>query len=147
MGRTQAGRPATGADVARAFDFRLGEWDCHGGGAETSTSSVYVDFDGCVIVESFDGRPSTELQGMGLSVYDETAGLWRHVWVDNRGACLTFAGHCADGRLELHTLAEPLLRMRWFDVAGEAFEWAFEASFDGGSTWQPLRELSYTRVV
>jgi hypothetical protein len=66
MDVVQARREA-GPEPARQFDFWLGEWDLTWGDGEHGTNSIYLDFDGRVIVESFDGRPSTGLQGMSIS--------------------------------------------------------------------------------
>jgi hypothetical protein len=149
MGRTQAGRPATHSSTGdnREFDFWLGEWDLSWGDGQRGTNSVYSDFDGRVVVESFDGRPSTELQGMSVSSFDEAAGTWRQTWVDNQGTFLTFAGGFADGRMELRSVLVPLTRMRWYDITPDSLEWAYERSPDGGTTWLPLWEISYRRVL
>lgn len=149
MGRTQAGRPAsrTGSGPIRDFDFWLGEWDVTWGDGETGTSSVYSDFDDRVIVESFDGRPSSELQGMSLSTFDEAAGVWRQAWVDSRGTFIVVSGSREDDVMELRTETGPLRRARWHDVTPDSFRWTLERSSDGGASWETVRELRYERVL
>src|SRR5215471_7175596 len=92
MGAVQARRLEPGREALRQFDFWLGEWDLSWGDDGRATNSVYLDFDGRVIVESFDGRPSLELQGMSISCFDEGEDCWRQTWVDNNGNYLAFRG-------------------------------------------------------
>jgi hypothetical protein len=149
MGRTQAGRPISraGNEFTREFDFWIGEWDVAWGDGNTGTSSVYCDFDDRVIVESFDGRPSSTIQGMSLSTYDEDAGVWRQCWVDSRGRFTVVAGGFDGEAMDLRTEGEPLKRARWRDITGDAFTWTLEESSDRGRSWELVWELRYTRVL
>lgn len=154
MGRTQAGRPLSGpadgrarAELTREFDFWLGEWDVAWGDGNTGTSSVYCDFDDRVIVESFDGRPSSTIQGMSLSTYDEDARVWRQCWVDSRGRFTVVSGGFDGESMDIRTDGEPLRRARWRDIADDSFTRTLEESTDRGRTWELVRELRYTRVL
>lgn len=143
---------AAGTNELRQFDFWLGEWDLSWGDGDTATNSVYLDFDGRVLVESFDGRPSLELQGMSVSTFDVDRQQWRQTWVDNQGSTYVFTGGFRDGTMELRTETQidgrpAVLRMRWFNIHEEALDWAWERSDDGGTTWQALWEVAYSRVV
>ena len=145
-------REAAGTSEQRQFDFWLGEWDLSWGDGATATNSVYRDFDGHVIVESFDGRPALELQGTSLSTYDPASGKWKQTWVDNQGSHYEFAGAFRAGEMELRTETEvcgrpTLLRMRWFNIREDALDWAWERSDDGGQHWTPLWEVAYSRVL
>lgn len=137
----------------RQFDFWLGEWDATWGDGEQGTNSVYQDFDGKVIVENFDGRPTSEYQGLSLSVYDARAGLWKQTWVDSEGNYLDFVGGWDGSEMVLarEGLTQEgeaaLFRMRWFAIESDSFDWAWERSLDGGATWEPLWEIRYSRVV
>lgn len=151
MGAAQA-RQAQEAEALREFDFWLGEWDLAWGDGQHATNSIYQDFDGRVIVESFDGRPSIELQGMSVSTYDVDAGCWRQTWVDNKGSYLDFRGEFRDGQMDLRTERvidgrPTLLRMRWFDIRRDALTWAWERSEDAGRTWETVWQIAYSRVV
>ena len=44
-------------------------------GRHLGTNSVYLDLDGAVVVENFDGRPSLDFQGLSFSVYDRKRAL------------------------------------------------------------------------
>lgn len=150
MGRTQAGRPASrrGLEQARHFDFWLGEWDVTWTGGSAAASSVYTDFDEKVIVESWDGRPGSGLQGMSVSLFDEEAGVWRYTWVDSAGTFLGMSGGFDGDGMELRSDAgEPLRRARWFDIRSDSFCWTLEQSRDGGRTWELARDVQYRRVL
>jgi hypothetical protein len=151
MDVVQARREA-GPEPARQFDFWLGEWDLTWGDGEHGTNSIYLDFDGRVIVESFDGRPSTGLQGMSISTYDEATGFWRQTWVDNAGTYLAFQGEYQDGVMDLRTKREvdgrpALMRMLWADIRHDSLTWRWQRSFDRGREWETLWQIAYTRVV
>lgn len=150
MGRAQAGRPASRETLeqARHFDFWLGEWDVEGAGDSAASSSVYIDFDGRVIIENWDGRPSSDVQGMSLSVFDEEAGIWRHTWVDNQGTYVTLAGGFDGTGMELRSEAgEHHRRARWFDIQQDSFTWTMQQSTDGGHTWNVTEDFRYRRVL
>ena len=151
MDVVQARREA-GPEPARQFDFWLGEWDLAWGDGECGTNSIYLDFDDRVIVESFDGRPSIELQGMSISTYDEATGSWRQTWVDNSGTYLSFAGEYQDGVMDLRTTREvdgrpALVRILWSDIRHHSLTWRWQRSFDRGREWETLWQIAYTRVV
>ena len=96
-------------DAARQFDFWLGEWDCSWAdesGRHLGTNSVYLDLDGFVVVENFDGRPSLDFQGLSFSVYDRKARCWKQTWVDSNGSYLDFTGRFENGVMELRRAGE-----------------------------------------
>ncbi len=142
-------------DAARQFDFWVGEWDCtwsdehewHAG-----TNSVYLDLGGAVVVESFDGRPSLEYQGLSFSVYDRAARCWRHTWVDSEGSYLDFAGGFENGAMELRRIGEvdgapALFRARWENIERDSLDWIYQRSDDGGDSWTTLWAIAYSRVL
>jgi hypothetical protein len=138
-------------DAARQFDFWLGEWDCtwQDDGVECrGTNSVYLDLGGAVVVESFDGRPSLDFQGLSYSVYDRGEQCWKQTWVDSDGNYLDFAGGWADGAMELcRSTAGARFRMRWERIERDSLDWSWQRSDDGGLSWTPLWEIEYRRVL
>lgn len=142
-------------DAARQFDFWLGEWDCSwadGADRRVASNSVYLDLGGAVVVESFDGRPFLELQGMSFSVYDRDTRCWKQTWVDSEGTYLDFTGGFENGAMELRRTAEvdgspALFRVRWENIERDALDWSWQRSDDGGETWTSLWELEYSRVL
>ena len=142
-------------DAARQFDFWLGEWDCSwddDGCRHVATNSVYLDLDGKVVVENFDGRPSLDLQGLSFSVYDRNARCWKQTWVDSEGSYLDFAGSFENGVMELRRDGEvdgapAIFRMRWENIERESLDWSWQRSDDDGETWTSLWEIEYSRVL
>lgn len=142
-------------DAARQFDFWLGEWDCSwsdGGDLRVASNSVYLDLGGAVVVESFDGRPSLDFQGMSFTVYDRSAKCWKQTWVDSEGTYLDFTGGFENGVMELRRDGEvdgrpALFRMRWENIESNALDWSWQRSDDGGDSWTNLWELEYRRVL
>lgn len=138
---------------ARQFDFWLGSWTArfqNNGKAVTGSNTVSTLFDGCVIVEQFDGAPGSPLKGLSHSVYDANAGRWKQTWVDNAGGYLDFVGGWEGDRMVLTREAERngkrfLQRMVWFDIRPRAFNWHWERSDDGGKTWQVNWRIEYER--
>jgi hypothetical protein len=148
------GVPAAPPAGPRQFDFWLGDWDVTwtdpASGPGRGRNRVEATLDGHVVQENFDGRPSTPLRGMSVSVYSAAHDLWRQTWVDNTGNYWAFSGRWAEGRMTLGTEVErdgrPVrLRMVWFNLAPDSLDWHWERSVDGGQTWSVLWALHYTR--
>jgi hypothetical protein len=133
--------------AADSFDFWLGRWDVRWGQGAHGTNEITKILDGRVILERFDGRPGTELQGMSVSVYDAEDGLWRQTWVDSQSGYLRFEGSHSDGVMELRGEddGDPR-RMRWLDIEQDSLTWLWERSRDGGATWETLWKLAYSRL-
>lgn len=142
-------------DAARQFDFWLGEWDVsweEGDHRHVATNSVYLDLDGKVVVESFDGRPSLDFQRLSFSVYDRNDACWKQTWVDNEGSYLDFAGGFDNGVMELRRDGEvegapASFRMRWENIERDSLDWSWQRSDDHGETWTSLWEIEYSRVL
>jgi hypothetical protein len=128
------------------LDFWLGEWDATWAGGGRGRNSVTKVLDGKVVLERFDGYPGTTLQGMSMSVYDEGADHWVQTWMDNEGGWFHLAGRRENGEVQLLCRQpEAMLRMRFYDIAEDAFSWSWERSADGGATWQAVWRIAYAR--
>ena len=137
---------------ANQFDFWLGEWDVTWGDDGQGTNKVERIFDGCVILENFDGSPSMAFKGMSVSTYNTQLGQWQQTWVDNQGSYLDFIGEFKDGRMILsrEAIIEDKLvqqRMVWYSITPNALEWNWDRSEDVGKTWQTLWHIHYKRKV
>jgi hypothetical protein len=142
------------APEARQFDFWLGSWTARfadaSGKRVSGGNTVSTVYDGCVIVEQFDGAPGSPLKGMSHSVYDANAKRWKQTWVDNGGGYLDFTGGWESDRMILTREAERngqrfQQRMVWFDITKDAFNWHWERSDDGGKTWKTNWRIEYQR--
>ena len=143
------------APQQKQFDFWIGEWELTWPGekpGETGqgSNSIKRIMDGCVVQENFSGRDSMPLRGTSVSTFDTNSGHWKQTWVDNEGGYLDFAGDFKDGQmiLQRETVrngARVLQRMVWKNITPNEFDWSWEASRDGGNTWQVNWPIHYKR--
>lgn len=141
--------PAENMPERRQFDFWLGEWDCSWAGGHGS-NTVTAELDGTVILERFDGRPGSQLQGISVSAYDAGEGVWRQTWADCDGGYFELAGGFAAGVMELrcrvHRKGEWVsYRMRYTDIRPESFIWRWERHDPTEDSWSEVWRIDYTR--
>jgi len=133
------------------LDFWLGSWHARWEGGE-GTNTITREFDCKVVVERFEGRPSLELTGYSVSVFDAEADLWRQTWVDDNGSYFALTGGNVGDTfvLQMSTVrgGVPIeLRMVFCEIEADSFRWLWERSKDGGVTWDPAWEIAYTRTA
>jgi len=133
------------------LDFWLGSWHARWNGGE-GTNTITRELDRKVVVERFEGRPSLELTGYSVSVFDAEADLWRQTWVDDQGSYFALTGGTEGDMFVLRTSAVrggvPVdLRMVFCEIAADSFRWLWERSADAGATWSTAWEIAYTRTA
>jgi hypothetical protein len=142
----------------KQFDFWVGEWDLtwpgqNPGEVGRGTNSIKRILDGCVVQESFSGQDAMHLRGTSVSIFDANAGKWKQTWVDNEGGYLDFIGELKDGQMILQREAtrpdgtKILQRMVWKNITANELDWSWEASRDGGKTWQVQWPIHYKRKI
>jgi hypothetical protein len=140
----------------RQFDFWVGDWQLSWPGdkpGETAhgTNRIVRILDGCVVQENFDGGSDMHLRGTSVSTFDSRSGKWKQTWVDNEGGYLDFIGDFKDGQMILSREGvgpngnKILQRMVWKSIGRSELDWSWEASEDGGKTWQVRWPIHYTR--
>ncbi len=145
------------ASQQRQFDFWVGDWKLTWPGDKPGqtvqgTNRIVRILDGCVIQENFDGGAAMHLRGTSVSVFDTRAAKWKQTWVDNEGGYLDFAGEWKEGQMILAREgtgpdgSKILQRMVWKNIGRDALDWSWEASQDGGKTWQVRWPIHYTRA-
>lgn len=76
----------------RQFDFWLGEWEVYQADGTLAGHNVITKIqDSCVIRENWTSARSN-FTGTSYNFYDENAGLWKQVWIDNQGGSLILTG-------------------------------------------------------
>jgi len=151
-----------GSSEARQFDFWLGEWNLswpaeQAGGEPGTTMSgtnrITKLFGPCAIEENFS-TDDRSFQGHSVSVYDESAGLWRQTWIDSAGAYLSFTGgmegadmvlstepvHAKDGRVVVN-------RMVFSDITTDSLSWRWQKTPEGGAAWEDRWTITYRRFT
>ena len=139
------------------FDFWIGEWDLtwdDGDGAiGKGTNRIERIMGGQVIQENFEGVEGNlaGYKGMSVSVFNRRTNNWNQTWVDNQGGYLDFS-HAIEGDKYMFvrefTTAQGQKgkqRMVFYDITKDSFEWDWEASLDGGKTWNLQWQIHYKR--
>jgi len=91
------------------------------------------------------------LRGRSVSLFDIRAGKWKQTWVDNEGGYLDFIGGFKDSQMILSRAgtrpdgSKVTQRMVFKNITHEEFDWSWEASTDGGKTWQVNWPIHYKR--
>jgi hypothetical protein len=148
--------PCTDA-AQKQLDFWVGEWDLTWPGEKQGevghgANTIQRVLDGCIVQENFSGLDSMPLRGTSVSVFDVRAGKWKQTWVDNEGGYLDFVGEFKDGQMILQREAvrngsKILQRMVWKNIKPNELDWSWEASTDGGKTWQVNWPIHYKRKI
>lgn len=143
------------APQQKQFDFWVGEWELTWPGEKPGepghgTNTIKRIMDGCVVQESFSGGDSMHLRGTSVSTFDGNSGSWKQTWVDNEGGYLDFSGAFKGGQMILQREAvrngaKILQRMVWKNISANEMDWSWEASRDGGKTWQVNWPIHYKR--
>jgi len=135
------------------LDFWLGEWVCTWDGGR-GTNRVERDFGGKVIHEQFHAEPDADgtgaLRGESWSVFSPRRALWRQTWVDTDGSYFDLVGARVDESFAFVREAPEIgeggrQRMVFRDVKPDRFRWTWEATLDGGATWELRWEIAYRR--
>lgn len=114
---------------------------------------------GHVIFEHFEGPVFGEpFEAWSLRKYNPQAGHWEQRWVDTTPGGFadwtgawdadqqTFTGHPNRVLNEDGTLKAKAAREVFYEIAADHFSWKYERTEDGGSTWQLVWTLDYTRT-
>ncbi len=154
IARAQTTEPCSAHEHAQ-LDFWVGQWNAEwkntDGKTETGTNIITKILDGCALEENFSASDKS-LIGKSLSIYNINKKLWQQTWVDNTGAYLDFTGGFENDKMIFSrkvitkTGKEITQRMVFYDITANAFEWNWESSDDGGSTWKLLWKIHYTRI-
>jgi hypothetical protein len=144
------------APEQKQLEFWVGDWDLtwpgeKQGQIDHGTNSIHRVLDTCVVQENFSGGDAMHLRGMSVSLFDIRAGKWKQTWVDNEGGYLDFVGEFKDGQMILAREAvrpdgtKVVQRMVFKNITPNEFDWSWEASKDGGKTWQVQWPIHYKR--
>jgi hypothetical protein len=144
------------APEQKQLEFWVGDWDLtwpgeKQGQVDRGTNRIQRVLDTCVVQENFSGGDAMHLRGMSVSLFDTRAGKWKQTWVDNEGGYLEFVGEFKDGQMILARDAvrpdgtKVIQRMVFKNITPNEFDWSWEASKDGGKTWQVQWPIHYKR--
>jgi hypothetical protein len=152
LAQAQAGPGAcAGNSAARELDFWVGEWSIAAPGvaAGDAASTVSLELDQCLVVESWRGGKShTGKNIFGFSQEDRT---WHGMFADNDGRVHLFEGTVAQGSADFRGSSRgrngeaELHRLRIFRLQADKVEQVWEKSSDNGATWAKVFDGVYSR--
>ena len=131
-----------------ALDFWIGRWRVEdANGQPIGSSTVSRALDGCAVREEWR---SDEVAGSSITAYDAATRLWHQMWVDDSGTVLHLRGAANDSGIILtgaRTGRDGTSRMYRMKLspADAAVKQVFDASEDGGDTWNAFFTGIYRR--
>jgi hypothetical protein len=143
--------PCSTNTASRQLDYWVGEWVVTApGGTGSSTSTVSLSLDQCLVVEHWDDGKGHK--GENVFGYSEDDQSWRGLFADNRGRVHVFV----DGRVVADAAefrgssggpngATVLNRVRVVRTTPNTIEQTWEKSTDNGATWTTVFRGQYTR--
>ena len=137
------------APEARQFDFWVGSWTVHANDKVAGHNNITSIHNGCTVFEQYRAENSP-YEGKSFNYYDSGDGKWHQIWVDSGGLRLHLTGTFADGKMVLSGErqsdgATVIDRISWFDNDDGTVRQLWEASRDGGKTWNTLFDGRYVR--
>ncbi len=136
----------------RQFDFWIGEWDVTTPDGKTAgRNSIRAILGGCALAEEWVG--STGYSGRSFNIYDASTGRWHQTWVDSSGELLRLDGGIVNGKMVLTGTRPPKKdrgidvqhRVTWEKKSDDEVRQLWEASGDGGQTWDVVFDGTYGR--
>ena len=140
---------------ASEFDFWVGDWNLTWNDSLHGSNRIEKMFGNCTVHENFSD-PKMGYLGQSWSVYNTNYKQWQQTWVDNQGGYIALTGGKVGDSMILST-AERMVparisstgkminRMVFFNIRTDSFDWSWEASTDGGTTWKPNWKIHYAR--
>lgn len=144
------------ATEASQFNFWLGDWELVWGDSLHGTNHVDKLFGNCTVHENFQD-PKTGFMGQSWSVYNANYKQWQQTWVDNQGGYITLTGGMVADSLILITAERTVPasmsatgkmtnRMVYYNIKPDSFDWSWQASTNGGKTWEQNWLIHYKRM-
>ncbi len=140
--------PPCSAVEHRQFDFWLGEWEVFSpDGSVAGSNRIESILGGCVLEESWTGAAGS--RGHSYNMFFERDGKWHQNWVDARGGRLDLSGRLVDGKMILWGEMPArdggwvLHKITWEPLDGGNVRQHWEASRDGGTTWNDVFDGTY----
>lgn len=135
----------------RQFDFWIGDWEVRNPDGEIAGhNTIERILDGCALKESWRGAKGSV--GYSFNTYDRSHGQWHQTWVDANGLLLRLDGGMDEGSMvlrgEMPTREGGVAKTRisWTPEDDGRVRQHWEASKDGGETWQTVFDGLYVPV-
>jgi hypothetical protein len=138
------------APEASQFDFWIGSWIATWADTIHGTNTIEKKFGNCTVHENFFD-PNSNFHGESWSVYNPSSKQWNQTWIDDKGGYIALSGAMEEGKMILKTgerqtpKGKQQMRMVYYNIQPNSFDWSWEASSDGGFTWKPSWQIHYER--
>lgn len=142
------------SDNSSWLDFWLGKWEVtwvKEGKTYKGTNTIFRTLNDKIIQENFED-PGNRYKGMSVSAYNPRQGKWFQTWVDSDGGYLTFTGNQLGENKVFETQIierngnKYQQRMVFSNIKSDSFQWRWEGTTDGGTTWTVNWEIHYKRI-
>lgn len=151
LAQEPAEEPCTEREETRQLDFWIGTWDVYNAeGEQAGVNVIERQLGGCMLLESWTG--ASGLRGKSMNYWDPQRETWRQVWVSDRGNVLDYRrGEYRAGAMRFRgiTIGEAgdttQEKLSFEAVSADTVLQVFEASTDGGATWDTTWVGVYVR--
>lgn len=141
---------------AHQFDFWIGDWVVTPWGTPASVpaigrNTITAQLEHCMLLEEWTAANGST--GKSFNFWDVNRKAWRQVWTAGDGQSLDYEGQFSGNAMRFTgwTLdakgARVLQKLNFFRVAADTVRQLFEASSDGGKTWQSTFDGRYVRTI
>jgi len=141
---------ACSAAEYRQFDFWVGEWVVTSNGQPAGTNTIEAIHGGCALQENWQGAGEGGISGSSFNIYDAATGKWHQTWVDASGTLLQLDGGRVGASMVLsgerpapEGKGTAQHRITWTPNEDGSVRQLWEASSDGGDTWNVLFDGLY----
>jgi hypothetical protein len=133
------------------INFWLGKWDLFTNGSQFGESTVDTLLDGFAIQEDFVEFPPDPFHGISLTTFSAETKKLGQTMVDNQGHHSLFIGEFKENGMTFirnykNKKSENRMQpTRFYNISKNSFDWTFDASSDGGKTWNVFYNVHYVR--
>jgi hypothetical protein len=136
--------------ASREFDYWLGDWTVtYPGASSSATSTVSLELDKCLLVESWIGGKGHS--GKNMFAYSPDDKNWHGMFADNEGRVHVLEGNVLSGSAEFRGSSRGangetvLNRIRVVRLTPDKVEQIWQKSTDKGVTWTTVFHGEYSR--
>lgn len=136
------------------FDFWIGEWQTQSSvspkwEATAGTDKIQYLLDGTLIEEVFTKNGGSNFQ-RGYLFYLKREERWKHTIYDSKWGEYSFYGNREGDNIVLYSDPKStrpgLRRETFYNISPNEFDYMWEASRDGGKTWNVTWKVHYERT-
>jgi len=131
----------------------IGKWDLFSAGSLMGKSTIDTILENHVVEENFVEFPPEPFLGRNWITYDADINKWNLTMVDNQGNHSFFIGSWKEDKMVFERFfknkkgEDRIQRLTYYNINANAFDWAFDASFDNGQSWKTYYNVHYARKL